>query len=93
MSLESRDTLSASFKVAECLAFFAAFGGVVGTGAALYGIHHNPPTPKILEIDIPRQDHDLSCVGKHILKITSQDGRYNLEPIIHCSETDPLAQP
>lgn len=72
--------------VALYLSPFIAFAGLVGTGAAIYGVHRDPPAPASLEIVVTPNEHRLSCVSEHLLRVSMQEGKYDFVPVADCSK-------
>jgi hypothetical protein len=80
------ELLPAAAGVALILSPFIAFAGLLGTSAAIYGVHRDPPDQTNLEIVVTPNEHRLSCIGEHMLKVSLQEGKYDFVPVADCSK-------
>jgi hypothetical protein len=87
------ELLPIAVDVALYLSPFIGFAGVVGTAAALYGVHRDPPAPARLEIVIPPNEHRLSCVGEHLLRVSLPEGKYDFVPVADCLQDNVKLEP
>jgi hypothetical protein len=88
MHSKNIDTRGAIITTAFFVGPAAAFLGLIGAGAAISGIQHDPQPQERHEITVADNQTRLKCMSEHVLRVTLHDGKYDLINVGDCVESD-----